>query len=908
MVFSAAASAAGATGVRPPLQLQPFRSRRATIARSRGLCSRASSTTQKSFLYTNKRRLIPTNYPTVLQPQLPLYMSIRNALPAWLSLGCSSVVAGWIRSGYPLQFSAAPPPPFHHGTSGQSTCPLQRAFWAAEATRMFSSGAWEPATCFDYVSRAHLQPKAGSPGKFRVCLDLKYFNGFLRDLPHRCETLKRLQSMLQQGDSMFSFDLQDGFQALAVAPADRKYLTFLLEGVGYVQLAVLPFGMSSSPFAFGKLMRVFTTGLRSPLAHSSLPPAPSPLLPPPHHSSTTRERLENNTQFCRAQQQPTRLQPQLGTVAEPRYTPPHRRPALRQDILPSVCAPQGHSRSATTTPTHPQPPPPPLTILALLPLHAAAMQRGLRVLPYVDDFLVCCRPHQQHEDRDYVAALLLLLGLQRNSTKGVWEFTTELEHLGIGIDSVKCIFFVTAKRVQLLSSGARQLLCEGARNRSLVPRKRLASFAGRAQSLFLAIPGARHWLRSSHDCIASGGADWSGRVRLSEAARSDLQFFVDLQPRFCFRPARRSPHRAVLHCDASMSGWGAALNLQLPARGFWRPHQRRHHITMLEAKAVRFAVEAFACKLRGRHVLLHEDNQAVVALLHSWSSRSPELLKELRKLWWLLDREDITIDARWISSARNHIADALSRFRRGAGWRLHPALAAVLLGGFHSNSKTTPNDDRQSSSSSPSTSSSCDDVYSSLYNGSDNNNFRSSKMNDDADDDHHHPPSSPPASSSSRERRSGSTRGWSHSRLRCASYPYPDQKLGWQRGCTIDRFADAESHLLPLYNAACLDPRAAGVDAFAQDDWRDHINFCNPDFGDLPRLAHLLQESGAAAVVVAPFWPAQAWFQTLSALATHQLLLPPQQLQLERPGAPSRSSEQRAPPQWRAIAFAIPAR
>jgi hypothetical protein len=36
-------------------------------------------------------------------------------------------------------------------------------------------------------------------------------------------------------------------------------------------------------------------------------------------------------------------------------------------------------------------------------------------------------------------------------------------------------------------------------------------------------------------------------------------------------------------------------------------------------------------------VLLHEDNQAVVAVITTMTTRSPQMMEELRKLWHLLD-------------------------------------------------------------------------------------------------------------------------------------------------------------------------------------------------------------------------------------------------------------------------------
>ena len=119
-----------------------------------------------------------------------------------------------------------------------------------------------------------------------------------------------------------------------------------------------------------------------------------------------------------------------------------------------------------------------------------------------------------------------------------------------------------------------------------------------------------------------------------------------------------------------MEGWGGVLNSLLPAHGFWRRWQRRCHITLLELKAVRFTVEAFLAELRGKAVLHWCDNQAVMHVLTNVTSRSPEMMKELRKLWRLLDSEDITLRTRYIRSAANVWADRLFRRENQDDWML----------------------------------------------------------------------------------------------------------------------------------------------------------------------------------------------------------------------------------------------
>eukprot|EP00873_Tetraselmis_striata_P021513 jgi/Tetstr1/441777/TSEL_029994.t1 len=97
-----------------------------------------------------------------------------------------------------------------------------------------------------------------------------------------------------------------------------------------------------------------------------------------------------------------------------------------------------------------------------------------------------------------------------------------------------------------------------------------------------------------------------------------------------------------------------------------------------ELKAVRPAVESFPPHLAGCRVLLHEDNRAVCNVLAGLTSRSPEMMAELRKLWYLLNSNGVHIRARYTRSAVNVWADRLSRHLDSDDWQLDPVLFAEL--------------------------------------------------------------------------------------------------------------------------------------------------------------------------------------------------------------------------------------
>eukprot|EP00873_Tetraselmis_striata_P021878 jgi/Tetstr1/442142/TSEL_030295.t1 len=195
--------------------------------------------------------------------------------------------------------------------------------------------------------------------------------------------------------------------------------------------------------------------------------------------------------------------------------------------------------------------------------------------------------------------------------------------------------------------------------------------------LYLAIALARFYLRELHDVLKTRDS-WSGRVKLTRQLERDLQWWVGVPTQHNGRPINRPVETGYLHVDSSSYGWGAVLNEHHEARGFWYDDDRNAHITLKELKAVRLAIESFLPMLQNRHIRLHEDNQAVVGVLTNLTSRSPRLMAELRKTWYLMDTHGITLSVRYIRSAANIWADRLSREVDCDDWQFNPRRFASL--------------------------------------------------------------------------------------------------------------------------------------------------------------------------------------------------------------------------------------
>ena len=207
--------------------------------------------------------------------------------------------------------------------------------------------------------------------------------------------------------------------------------------------------------------------------------------------------------------------------------------------------------------------------------------RGLRVLPFVDDFLFVTSSHAEAmAARTTVDSLLTRLGLARNPEKGMWEPAQVIVHLGLEIDLARGVFRAPVEKLKSIRDLSRAILGIAGRNQRWVPAKMLASLAGKAQFLYLAIPAARFYLRELHDVMSTKDC-WGARVKLTNQLRRDLLWWRDVPAQKNSRPIYKPFETAYLHVDSSGYGWGAVLNDLKTARGFWYDEDRDKHITAL---------------------------------------------------------------------------------------------------------------------------------------------------------------------------------------------------------------------------------------------------------------------------------------------------------------------------------------
>ena len=110
-----------------------------------------------------------------------------------------------------------------------------------------------------FFSRIFVIPKKG--GQFRLVVNLRPLNRFIEYQHFKLESIHLVRDLLQLGDWMVRLDLKDAYFAVPIWSGHRKYLRFKWDGRAF-EFKCLPFGLSSAPLVFTKLLRPVVGFLR----------------------------------------------------------------------------------------------------------------------------------------------------------------------------------------------------------------------------------------------------------------------------------------------------------------------------------------------------------------------------------------------------------------------------------------------------------------------------------------------------------------------------------------------------------------------------------------------------------------------------------------------------------------------
>ena len=91
--------------------------------------------------------------------------------------------------------------------------------------------------------------------KLTLILDLRQVNKCLKKFRFRLEDIRTAVKLFHQGDYVITFDLKSEYHHVDMAREHWKYLGFTWGGKHFC-FKSLPFGLSTAPYVFNKLVRV----------------------------------------------------------------------------------------------------------------------------------------------------------------------------------------------------------------------------------------------------------------------------------------------------------------------------------------------------------------------------------------------------------------------------------------------------------------------------------------------------------------------------------------------------------------------------------------------------------------------------------------------------------------------------
>ena len=182
--------------------------------------------------------------------------NLRHNSKFWKSIGAPYYILSIIENGYKLPFASSPEPV---KLRNNKSARLHAEFVDQAIHELVLSGR----VCVVAQKPLVVNPLSVSIqpcGKKRLILDLRHVNKCLVKQRVKYEDWKVALAYFTKGSYMFSFDLKSGYHHVEISQEYQTYLGFSWKASDsgdeiYYVFTVLPFGLSTAPYVFTKLLK-----------------------------------------------------------------------------------------------------------------------------------------------------------------------------------------------------------------------------------------------------------------------------------------------------------------------------------------------------------------------------------------------------------------------------------------------------------------------------------------------------------------------------------------------------------------------------------------------------------------------------------------------------------------------------
>ena len=226
------------------------------------------------------------------------------------------------------------------------------------------------------------------------------------------------------------------------------------------------------------------------------------------------------------------------------------------------------------------------------PIAAFLRRKSIRVLIYLDDFLLLAATKEEAvKNTHLLITLLQSLGFIINFKKSSLTPSQVITFLGFKIDSTSMMLSLPAEKINKILDCAHRLLAP-----QRITLRNLASLIGLLEASRPAIWRAPlHFRHLQCDLIwglQMNRETYDALITLSTSARGELAWWLENTRSTNGSPVHLPPPDMLITTDASMKGWGA-VHHSLETNGRWSQQESLQHINYLELKAAFLALKTF---------------------------------------------------------------------------------------------------------------------------------------------------------------------------------------------------------------------------------------------------------------------------------------------------------------------------
>ena len=290
----------------------------------------------------------------------------------------------------------------------------------------------------------------------------------------------------------------------------------------------------------------------------------------------------------------------------------------------------------------------------------------------LDDFMAVARSKALcHASLEVLLQLCERLRIPINHEKTVWPHTTVELH-GIEVDTVAMVARLPTEKLAKARDLVRNLTCVKRTNlKTLQETLGFLNFACRVVK-----PG-RTFLRRLYDLCRHAYLP-SHNIRINKEARKDLKAWSKFLTTYngvsiLNEEIWLSSSHLVLQSDASDSGCAAILGDEWFMSEF-TPSERSLSITVRELYPIAIAISLWSFDFKNKCVLFLCDNEAVVHIINSQTSKDPKVMSVLRFFILNSMKYNVMFKAKHVPGTENTLADALSRKQVMQAHALHPTM------------------------------------------------------------------------------------------------------------------------------------------------------------------------------------------------------------------------------------------